>query len=167
MSFSKTNVINILRPAKILKDGLKDGIDFLFLGVGVYVEIGVAGQHGGEAGALSVVEDVDGLVEFLGEGEFIANAKGSCGAFRNNNVGFLEPTGILEVDVLVNVFSYMDVLWCGTFLLAQRQISHVFCKHLAAKFLLNIGDYPFIESRISSSAPYGSGKVYFFHLITG
>ena len=103
-----------------MKDGIKDWEDFLFGGVGVDVEVGVAGQHGGKAGAFLVVEDVDGLVEFLCEGEFITYSKGCCGAFRNYNVGFLEPAGILEVDGLVNVFSIMDVLGRRAFLLAQR-----------------------------------------------
>ena len=81
-----TNVINILRLAKLLKDGIKDWEDFLFGGVGVYVKIGVAGQHGGEAGALPVVEDVDGLSEFFRKGQFIAHTKRCGGAFSNHDV---------------------------------------------------------------------------------
>ena len=60
---------------KLLEERIKDGVDFLFLGVGVDVEEGVAGQHCGEAGSLLVVEDVDRFVELLGKGQFITHSK--------------------------------------------------------------------------------------------
>ncbi len=57
------------------KDPAEGFVDFFFGLVGVDAEVGVAGQHRGELGLAAVVEDVAGLAELFGVGEFISHSQ--------------------------------------------------------------------------------------------
>lgn len=118
------------------------------------VEIGIAGEHGGEVGAGAVIEDVHRLAQMLCKSQFIPYAQRGGGAFGNHQVRGPEPGRIL----LINSFFLVGLPLC----FAERQIPHVFREYNVA--LLDVFYHLPIQIGIGPSAPDGTGEINFLHM---
>ena len=131
-----------------LHDGGELRLQVVPVGVGVDVEVAVAGQHGGEGGFGRPVEDVAGYLEAFGIGEFVADAERWAGAFGDDEVGCPEPGGVLFVDGLVFLTLFVDV---------EAKVADVFGEY--AILLLQESDDLLVECRILAAAADGAGEV--------
>ena len=124
-----------------MQDLIQQWVDVGLVVVRVDVEVGVAGEHGGQLRLGPVIEDVAGDAMGLGIGQLIAHAQRGTGALADQHVALAQPCGILVIDACITLASLLSK--------AQVTLAHMFGQHDVGA--LDIGDDAVIEVCIHST----------------
>ena len=132
-----------------MEDFIQQGVDVLFVLVGMDVEVGVAREHRRQLRLALVVENVARNAMGLGIGQFVANAQRGACTFADEHIALAQPCRVLVVDARVAL--------TPLFRQAQVALAHMLGQHNVGA--LDVSDDAVIQVRIHAPATYRSRKI--------
>ena len=128
---------------------VQQGVDLGLGGVGVDVEVGVAGEHGRQLAFRLVVEDVTGDATGLGIGQLIAHAQRGARALPDEHVALAQPCRVLVIDARITLASLLHQV--------QVALADVLGEHHIGA--LDVGNQAAVQFSIDTPATNGTGKI--------
>ena len=134
----------------MIENLVQNRVDVLLPLIGVDVEVGVAGEHGGQLGLGLVVENVAGDTMGLGIGEFVAHTQRGAGAFTDEYVALAQPCRVLVIDAGVTVTALLHK--------TQVALAHMLGEHDGGA--LDVSDDAVVQVSVNAPAANRSRKIY-------